>query len=292
MAMVGEVPVCGARTTATPDCATTTSPVLCHGFIGTRRDYHPDPGHLWALGIRLLIPERPGCGDSDPQPQRRVRDWPQDVEQLLAHLGVGRFGVLSWSMGAAYALELARAMPQRVQALYLISPMAPVHRMADLRHYRGEGAFLTTLAFYTPRLVLPALRMAAAGLRKDVEPLIDKELAREPASAVINNPQWRAQRALSLRTAARNGAERAEAEVMCALHTWETGYPRWPFPTTVWHGEADPQVHWHAGQTVAELVPGARFRSVAGAGHFLLFAQWRTLLGGMRAAVESGVSEP
>jgi len=266
--------------------------LMCHGFIGTRRDCHPDPGHLRALGIRLLIPERPGCGDSDALPQRRVSDWPQDVEQLLAHLGVDRFGVLSWSMGAAYALELARAMPQRVQALYLVSPMAPVRRMADLRHYRGEGAFLTALAFYTPRLVLPALRMAAAGLRKDVDPLIDKELAREPASAVINNPRWRAQRALSLRTAARNGAESAEAEVMCALHTWETGYPCWPFPTTVWHGDADPQVHWHAGQAVAELVPGATFRSVAGAGHFLLFAQWRTLLGAMRGAAESGLSEP
>ena len=191
-------------------------------------------------------------------------------------------------MGAAYGLELARAMPQRVQAVGLVSPMAPVRRAADLRHYRGEGAFLTALAFYAPRLLLPTLRLAAAGLRKRVDTLIEHELAREPASAVINNARWRAQRALSLRTAARNGAECAETEVLCALNTWHPDYPPWPFPTTVWHGDADPQVRWQAGEAVAALVPGATFTTVAGGGHFLLFAQWKTILGAVRASAEKG----
>ncbi len=256
--------------------------LLCHGFIGSGHERHPDASHLRALGIRLLIPERPGCGDSDYLAARTIADWPADVAHLLRHLGIETFGVVSWQFGAPYALELARAMPNRVRALSLASPPAPVAGIRDLRHYAGDGAFLMGVAFYTPRLLLPTLRAVVSAVLRNVFTVIDNELSKEPASAVVNDPQFRAQRARTLQKAAKNGAKCAQAEMLAVFQTWKTDYPAWAFPTTVWHGDADPQVHWQAGQRLAALVPGAVLQRVPGAGHFLLFSHWKAILGALK----------
>ncbi|MEI7515198.1 MAG: alpha/beta fold hydrolase [Betaproteobacteria bacterium] len=256
--------------------------LLCHGFIGSCHERHPDESHLRALGIRLIIPERPGCGDSDYQEKRSIGDWPDDVLLLLCHLNIEKFGVISWQFGAPYALELARAMPQRVQALSLVSPPAPVSGVKDLRHYAGDGAFLMGVAFYIPRLLLPTLRAVVSAAGKNVFRVIENELRKEPTSAVINDLDFRAQRARTLQKAAQNGAQCAEAEMLAAYKTWKTDYPAWSVPTTVWHGKADPQVRWHAGQQLAALVPGAAMQLVPGAGHFLLFSHWKAILGALK----------
>jgi len=257
--------------------------LMCHGFIGSSIERHPDESHLRTLGIRLIIPERPGCGDSDYLAGRRIGDWPADVSNLLCHLGIEKFSVISWQFGAPYALELSRVMPHRVQALALVSPPAPVAAIRDLRHYAGDGAFLMGVAFYTPSLLLAILRAVVSAVRRNVFTVIDNELRREPACAVINDPQFRTQRARTLQKAAKNGPQCVEAEMMAAFKTWTTDYPAWPFPITVWHGDADPQVHWHAGQQLAALIPGACLKLVSGAGHFLLFSHWRAILGALKA---------
>ena len=39
------------------------------------------------LGIRLVIPDRPGCHESTPKPGRTVADWPADHVALMDALG-------------------------------------------------------------------------------------------------------------------------------------------------------------------------------------------------------------
>jgi pimeloyl-ACP methyl ester carboxylesterase len=50
------------------------------------------------MGVRLISPDRPGIGLSDPQPDRTIRDWADDIADLLDQLGVDRFAVMGWSM--------------------------------------------------------------------------------------------------------------------------------------------------------------------------------------------------
>ncbi|MFX8347139.1 alpha/beta fold hydrolase, partial [Acinetobacter baumannii] len=86
-----------------------------------------DDGILYEEGMRLIIPERPGIGDSDPLPGRRVRDWPKDVAALADHLGLQRFVVLGHSgAGTPYALATAQHLPDRVRALYLVGAAPPI----------------------------------------------------------------------------------------------------------------------------------------------------------------------
>src|SRR3954453_17517412 len=86
----------------------------CHGSPSSRLERHvEDPETYRRWGVRLVVPDRPGFGRSDPSPGRRVLDWPGDVAQLLEQLGIARLAVLSLSGGAAYALACAHVLGDR-----------------------------------------------------------------------------------------------------------------------------------------------------------------------------------
>lgn len=46
----------------------------------------------------------------------------EDITNVLLEAAIGEFDILSWCNGARVALELARAMPERVRSLVLLSP--------------------------------------------------------------------------------------------------------------------------------------------------------------------------
>lgn len=79
-----------------------------------------------AAGVRLISVDRPGIGNSDMAPGRRVSDWPRDVEQLAAHLSLPRFTVLGVSGGGPYALACAAALADRVRRVLLVAGAAPL----------------------------------------------------------------------------------------------------------------------------------------------------------------------
>src|SRR6516164_6415443 len=59
------------------------------------------------LGIRLVIPDRPGCHERTPKPGRTVGDWPADHVAQMAALGVDRFGIVTQSGGTPYGIDVA-----------------------------------------------------------------------------------------------------------------------------------------------------------------------------------------
>ena len=67
-----------------------------HGGAGSRLEH---PAHVCAVGVRIIVIDRPGHGLSDYHPERQLLDWPLDVAQLADHLQIDRFYVLGWSAG-------------------------------------------------------------------------------------------------------------------------------------------------------------------------------------------------
>lgn len=100
--------------------------VALHGTPGSRFSGTPSRDALAALGLRVITFDRPGYGDSPPVEDRTVRALAGDVLAVLEAAGVeGPVGVLGGSTGAATALALAAAHPERVAALSLVWPLAP-----------------------------------------------------------------------------------------------------------------------------------------------------------------------
>ncbi|CBX91550.1 predicted protein [Plenodomus lingam JN3] len=65
-----------------------------HGLPGSRLEgtYFDDLGK--ELGARIISPDRPGCGQSTPQPGRGLLDWPKDVEALAEHLKLAEYSIM------------------------------------------------------------------------------------------------------------------------------------------------------------------------------------------------------
>ena len=85
------------------------------------------------LKLRLITPDRPGVGSSEPhvdgndQPLR----WPDDVLAICQHLKLTKFSVLAHSAGAIYALATALRMPQHIRGrVHLLAPWIPPSQMS------------------------------------------------------------------------------------------------------------------------------------------------------------------
>src|SRR3954464_15086048 len=124
----GSIRLTDGRTPAYPEHGDPDGwPVLgSRGAPSSRLERHvEDAGAYRRWGVRFIVPDRPGFGRSDPHPGRRVMDWPDDVAQLLEHLGIERFAVLRLSGGAAYALACAYAFGNRVAKVGVLGGAPP-----------------------------------------------------------------------------------------------------------------------------------------------------------------------
>ena len=80
--------------------------VSAHGRLACRLDVRAAAPIADQAGIRLISPDRPGIGLSDPLPDRTILDWAHDIGELLDQIDVDRFAAMGWSMGGQYAAAL------------------------------------------------------------------------------------------------------------------------------------------------------------------------------------------
>jgi pimeloyl-ACP methyl ester carboxylesterase len=106
------------------------SPVfLLHGTPGSRLGPRPRSLLLHRLGVRLISFDRPGYGDSDRLPGRRVADVAMDVAAIADAFGLEQFAVAGRSGGGPHALACAALLPERVRRAAVLVSLAP--READ-----------------------------------------------------------------------------------------------------------------------------------------------------------------
>ena len=78
------------------------------------------------LNIRFIGIDRPGIGLSTFYPNRKVTDWPSDVQLLIDHLNIDRYRILSLSGGTGYALACAKMLPkEKLQAVGVVAGIGP-----------------------------------------------------------------------------------------------------------------------------------------------------------------------
>src|SRR5690242_4496578 len=113
-------------------------------------------------GVRVIAPDRPGIGYSDPKNGDRLLDWPADVAEAADLLGIARFAVQGMSAGGPYALACAHALADRVTACSLVSAV-PTPGIA-----LGAGPAMRRLVWLTARLFPNYLRKRLKDFRPDV----------------------------------------------------------------------------------------------------------------------------
>ena len=87
-----------------------------HGGPSSRLEAHLLAESASRSGLRLVCVDRPGIGQSSPQPVRSYAGWADDLVAIADALGFDEFGVTGWSEGGPWALAAAAYIdPKRLR---------------------------------------------------------------------------------------------------------------------------------------------------------------------------------
>ncbi|MFC7018623.1 MULTISPECIES: alpha/beta fold hydrolase [Haloarcula] len=235
----------------------TGRPVLfCHGTPGSRLLVRLLGAPAADRGLRLVAPDRPGIGASDPV-DGGIETWTDDVRALFAHLGVDGAEVLGFSGGAPYALACHRlSAVDRVTLAGGVGPPA-VGDVARTQRVLGH------VAGTVPWVLGPLLRLQRLVLdRRDPAAALDFVAKRAPGHPTLTDADVARLVKADLLAATAQGP----ATLVESLAT--LGRP-WPFdlgdvdvPVTVVQGRRDGNVSPETGPALVEQIPDATHRPV------------------------------
>ena len=109
-----------------------------HGTPASRLGHEFTSEPAKEQGIRVLCPDRPGIGRSDPKPGRTIADYATDVKDIALALGLGRYGVVGYSGGGPYALACGAADTRSGRRRRGDGGCGPGRRSARARRAREE----------------------------------------------------------------------------------------------------------------------------------------------------------
>ncbi|KAD6796374.1 hypothetical protein E3N88_07270 [Mikania micrantha] len=85
--------------------------------------FSASPAVIEELGVYIVAFDRPGYGESDPNPKRTVKSLALDIEELADELNLGeRFYVVGFSMGGQVIWSCLKYIPHRLAGAVLLSP--------------------------------------------------------------------------------------------------------------------------------------------------------------------------
>ncbi len=245
--------------------------LFCHGLADSRLSARLFTHAARELGLRVVAPDRPGVGGTDPRRLRRLADWVEDAALVLDGLRVDSAALLGISAGGPFAAACAAGIPGRVRSLTLVSPlgppgwptrgMAPGQRLSleVARHAPALGGWflgrLATLARRSPRLFL---RLAT--------------------SEAIEQPGMRDAFLTGYAEAFRRGSWGVAQGLRVLTRPWGFELGSIEVPTSIHHGDADTTVTPRHARLYAEAIPGAQLHLYPGHGHFSILGAAREML--------------
>ena len=251
-----------------------------NGSGGSRLEYPADQAILTDLGIRFIATDRPGHGISDPQPDRSLLNWPDDITQLADHLNIDRFYVQGWSAGGPHALACAYQVPERVIAGAIISGLAPPDRPGPYQGLPFPNRLLVILGRTTPSLVYLFRRVARSMIMGDPEEVGKKFASSFPEvdQQLILGTEYEQLLVVDIQEGYRQGWQGPAQDDIIINSPWGFTMAEINVRIDIWQGEVDKNVPLNQGQYQHELLPNSRLRILPGQAHLYLLTHWREIL--------------
>ncbi|KAK3010375.1 hypothetical protein RJ639_012600 [Escallonia herrerae] len=262
--------------------------VFVHGFDCCRHDAFIattlSPDIIEGLGVYIVSFDRPGYGESDPNPNGTVKSLALDIENLADHLGLGsRFYVVGFSMGGQLIWTCLKYIPHRLAGATLIAPVVnfwwpsfPSNLSKEAFDQQfPQDQWTLRVAHYVPWLTywwntqkwFPASSIVAQSSavlsRQDLQ-LMPKRPSRKEYEAQV----------------------RQQGEYESVHRDYNIGFGTWefdpmdlknPFPHNegsvhLWHGDEDGIVPVTLQRYIAQQLPWIHYHELPGAGHMFPFA--------------------
>lgn len=249
--------------------------IFHHGIPSSREAAAVLTGAAGRNAVRLIAPDRPGFGYSDPLPERTILDWPEDLEQLADQLGLETFSVASISAGLPYVLAAGLRMPQRLERIALISGLGRIDTAETLEGMSYEWRLIYSLFLKSRRLASLWMRGYGRAALRRPERVVAQQIKRmhEIDSEVLARPDVSANRIADLQQAFRQGPAAAGEEARMHLEPWGFEIADVQSDVYLWQGTLDESHPIHMGRTIAAELPNCRavFAEGAGALGFVLY---------------------
>lgn len=252
-----------------------------HGLPGSRFQC-PDEG-LRERGIRLIAPERPGFGLSDPVPgPYSLAAAARDVGAVADALGLQRFSVAGFSLGGMHALCCAHELPQRVKQLLLVSSGAPLDVPGNWEGW-GDLRYFYELARTDPAALRRAVEPALGSAETFLAALAESACALDRRLYTTSSVRDRFLRDAG-ETLHGSAVDMAVRELTSCANPWGFKVSDIRAPALLWHGLDDITTPPAMGRYLAATLPDCRARFYSGEGHLLLFTRWPEILGAFAGA--------
>jgi pimeloyl-ACP methyl ester carboxylesterase len=238
-------------------------------------------GFAWAdqrartRGIRLLAPDRPGVGESDPWDRgdgATVGDYPPRLTAFADALDLQTFSVLGYSGGGPYALAAAHALADRVQAAAVVSGAGQVGVWASVDDFEATDRRLTRLANRAPALARAVLSLSAGAAR--VAPraslrFAQFEMSTADRAVMAEFPSARAALA-AFAQSCRRGAAGVVDDYGALGRPWGFAVEQISIPVRCWHASADRIVPIRHSDELVRRIAGAQLSRWDAAGHLAI----------------------
>ena len=246
--------------------------VFCHGSPSSRLSAVDHVHRVVDRGGRIIAPDRPGLGHSDPEPGRSLASWAGDVADLMNVLGIARFRVLAVSGGGPYALALAWALPDRVERVALLSSPGSFDIPGAMDGMARAHRTTWRLARWQPRLLRWLVGRQSAALERDPEAFMQALVnsmhgADREALEALDGVERRRFMLAPLVEALRQGPAGAVEDMRVLRAPWGFGVQSIGVPVHLWQGDEDDVTPRQMGGWLAAMIPGVQARFLAGEGH-------------------------
>jgi pimeloyl-ACP methyl ester carboxylesterase len=257
--------------------------MLFHGQPGNRY-FHPNEDQTKLVGVRLIVPDRPGYGLSSFQEGRKILDWPTDVSALADHLGIMKFDIIGYSAGGPYALACAYAIPDRIRKAVVVSGAPP---MDDAR-VRKQMMPLLRINYMLSRHAKTLMRLVFWAYWKQARkkpqgfidlmlkqaPMVDQQVMEFPGMMEKMQVVWE---------------ENLRVDSIGYVYDTELLMGNWGFDlgeiqlrVDCWWGRDDENAPPLVMDYLAQRLPNCTTNLVEDCGHFCLLEYWEKFLQGLQ----------
>ncbi|KAI4382658.1 hypothetical protein MLD38_008594 [Melastoma candidum] len=264
--------------------------IFVHGFGSCRHEAlivtRTPPEIIDELGVYVVSFDKPGYGESDPDPKRTMKSLALDIEELGDRLGLGeRFYVAGFSMGGQSVWGCLKYIPHRLAGAVLIAPVINFW-------WPGFPTNLSIQAFsQQPLSDQWALRVAHHAPWLNYWWNTQKWFA--PSSVFAGRPRLSRQDVELLPKLVRERQQSYRAEVKqqgemeSICRDMMIGFGKWefdpmelenPFPNEewrsvhLWQGDEDTLVPTSLQRHIIGKLPWIRYHEIPGAGHMFPIA--------------------